>query len=158
LSRIQYHLTRQATKAGSPEMTSRALPSPTNLFPIVSTLPFPHEPFRPYTNWAEGVNAPYLSDLAILSDLESAPYQSCSDVGEFSDLDRIIQMEIQSPSSSNATDKGESPKQAACLNCRRSKTRCLRDSGDLKCKKCAQTRAECIVPEYRVGRKKGIKK
>ncbi|KAE9381066.1 hypothetical protein N431DRAFT_490528 [Stipitochalara longipes BDJ] len=66
-------------------------------------------------------------------------------------------MEVQSPSSSNATDKGENQKQAACLNCRRSKTRCLRDAGDIKCKKCAQTQAECIVPEYRVGRKKGIK-
>ncbi|EPE28174.1 hypothetical protein GLAREA_04965 [Glarea lozoyensis ATCC 20868] len=70
-------------------------------------------------------------------------------------------MDFQSPSSSTtAGDKGEnsaSNKQAACLNCRRSKTRCLRDAGVLQCKKCAQSGSECIVPEYRVGRKKGIK-
>ncbi|EHL02080.1 hypothetical protein M7I_2035 [Glarea lozoyensis 74030] len=72
-----------------------------------------------------------------------------------------IEMDFQSPSSSTtAGDKGEnsaSNKQAACLNCRRSKTRCLRDAGVLQCKKCAQSGSECIVPEYRVGRKKGIK-
>ncbi|TVY93946.1 Satratoxin biosynthesis SC1 cluster transcription factor [Lachnellula willkommii] len=69
-------------------------------------------------------------------------------------------MENQSPSSSIKTEKADnkaSGKQAACLNCRRSKTRCLRDPGDLRCKKCTQTRGDCVVPEYRVGRKKGIK-
>ncbi|KAH6671149.1 hypothetical protein B0J14DRAFT_564839 [Halenospora varia] len=69
-------------------------------------------------------------------------------------------MEDRSPSSSNTAEKGDAPgpgKQAACLNCRRSKTRCLRDAGDPKCKKCAQTNSECVIPEYRVGRKKGIK-
>jgi hypothetical protein len=70
-------------------------------------------------------------------------------------------MEDRSPSSSNTADPHDSAgvvKQAACLNCRRSKTRCLRDAGDLRCKKCTQTGAECIIPDYRVGRKKGIKK
>ena len=70
-------------------------------------------------------------------------------------------MEIQSPSSPTVAGKSLSPgpqKQAACLNCRKSKTRCLRDAGDQKCKKCDQIGAECVVPDYRVGRKKGIKK
>ncbi|KUJ22901.1 uncharacterized protein LY89DRAFT_313584 [Mollisia scopiformis] len=68
-------------------------------------------------------------------------------------------MEDRSPSSSNTAEKGDSQgqKQAACLNCRRSKTRCLRNAGDLKCKKCSQAQTECIIPDYRVGRKKGIK-
>ncbi|TVY36594.1 Satratoxin biosynthesis SC1 cluster transcription factor [Lachnellula occidentalis] len=69
-------------------------------------------------------------------------------------------MENQPPSSPIKTEKADntaSGKQAACLNCRRSKTRCLRDPGDLRCKKCTQTRGDCVVPEYRVGRKKGIK-
>lgn len=67
---------------------------------------------------------------------------------------------LRSPSSSNTAEKdgSGSQKQAACLNCRKSKTRCLRNvSEDVRCKKCAQTGAECIVPDYRVGRKKGIK-
>jgi len=68
---------------------------------------------------------------------------------------------LRSPSSSNTAEKdgSASQKQAACLNCRKSKTRCLRNvAEDIRCKKCAQTGAECIVPDYRVGRKKGIKK
>ncbi|KAK0124703.1 hypothetical protein ONS95_009646 [Cadophora gregata] len=67
---------------------------------------------------------------------------------------------LRSPSSSNTAEKDGpgSQKQAACLNCRKSKTRCLRNAAeDIRCKKCAQTGAECIVPDYRVGRKKGIK-
>ncbi|CZR51311.1 uncharacterized protein PAC_01186 [Phialocephala subalpina] len=67
-------------------------------------------------------------------------------------------MEDRSPSSSNTAERGgESQKQAACLNCRKSKTRCLRNPEDLKCKKCSQSQAECVIPDYRVGRKKGIK-
>jgi hypothetical protein len=86
------------------------------------------------------------------------------DVEHFSGrLIGIIDMEVRSPrsSSNDATEKGDTnnaQKQAACLNCRRSKTRCLRNQGDLRCKKCSLTQAECIVPDYRVGRKKGIKK
>ena len=67
---------------------------------------------------------------------------------------------LRSPSSSNTAEKdgSASQKQAACLNCRKSKTRCLRNvAEDIRCKKCAQTGADCIVPDYRVGRKKGIK-
>lgn len=71
-------------------------------------------------------------------------------------------MEVRSPSRSTTTDKADSPgangaKQAACLNCRRSKTRCLRNPEDLKCRKCSQADVECVIPDYRVGRKKGIK-
>ncbi|XMA14581.1 hypothetical protein WAI453_007372 [Rhynchosporium graminicola] len=68
---------------------------------------------------------------------------------------------VRSPSSSNTAERdggSGSQKQAACLNCRKSKTRCLRNvAEDLRCKKCVQAGAECIVPDYRVGRKKGIK-
>lgn len=67
-----------------------------------------------------------------------------------------MEHERRSPS----TEKGDAhitPKQAACLSCRKSKTRCLRD-GKGKCRKCDQTGAECLVPEYRVGRLKGVKK
>ena len=114
--------------------------------------------FRPDIDWAERATAFRIYHCTFSGPTDSASCQPCRDVGEFSETDRVIQMEIQSPSSSNATDKGENQKQAACLRCRQSKTRCLRDAGDVKCKKCAQTQAECIVPEYRVGRKKGIKK
>ncbi|OWP01951.1 hypothetical protein B2J93_4577 [Marssonina coronariae] len=63
-------------------------------------------------------------------------------------------MEERSPS----IDKGDSAqKQAACLNCRKSKTKCVKEPGEAKCKKCAQTDVECMVPDYRVGRKKGVK-
>lgn len=64
----------------------------------------------------------------------------------------IDEMEDRSPSSSNTAEKGENQKQAACLNCRKSKTRCLRNSGDIKCRKCSQAHAECIIPDYRVGK------
>lgn len=63
-----------------------------------------------------------------------------------------------SPSAVTQSLSAGPQKQAACLNCRRSKTRCLRDAEDVKCKKCMQIEAECVVPDYRVGRKKGIKK
>ncbi|KAG9244106.1 hypothetical protein BJ878DRAFT_85362 [Calycina marina] len=49
------------------------------------------------------------------------------------------------------------PKQAACLNCRTSKTRCSKDVGDLVCNRCRQTQLECVIPDYRIGRKKGVK-
>ncbi|KAG9235079.1 hypothetical protein BJ875DRAFT_282466 [Amylocarpus encephaloides] len=69
-------------------------------------------------------------------------------------------MDFRSPPSSTTAEKADTTgptKQAACLNCRRSKTRCFRDEGVSNCRKCAQSNTECIVPEYRVGRKKGIK-
>ncbi|KAF9247861.1 transcriptional regulator family: Fungal Specific TF [Penicillium roqueforti] len=48
-------------------------------------------------------------------------------------------------------------KQAACLNCRRSKIRCNRQAGESSCEKCKQTNAECIVPNHHLGRQKGVK-
>ncbi|KAI9686297.1 MAG: hypothetical protein M1820_010671 [Bogoriella megaspora] len=48
-------------------------------------------------------------------------------------------------------------KQAACVNCRKSKIRCRRDGADLKCEKCLQSGSECVVPDYHVGRRKGVK-
>ncbi|KAH8588827.1 hypothetical protein B0O99DRAFT_655767 [Bisporella sp. PMI_857] len=48
-------------------------------------------------------------------------------------------------------------KQAACLNCRKSKTRCLRDPTDVICKRCVRLQEHCVIPDYRIGRKKGIK-
>ena len=66
-----------------------------------------------------------------------------------------------SPSSANTVERAESlaaKKQAACLGCRRSKTRCLRRSEDVHCKRCVQSGIECVIPEFHVGRKKGVKK
>ncbi|CAG8898513.1 unnamed protein product [Penicillium egyptiacum] len=48
-------------------------------------------------------------------------------------------------------------KQAACLNCRRSKIRCNRLAGESSCEKCKQANAECIVPNHHLGRQKGVK-
>ncbi|KAG0158714.1 hypothetical protein PDIDSM_6233 [Penicillium digitatum] len=48
-------------------------------------------------------------------------------------------------------------KQAACLNCRRSKIRCNRLAGASSCEKCKQTSAECVVPNHHLGRQKGVK-
>ncbi|KAF2229598.1 hypothetical protein EV356DRAFT_455523 [Viridothelium virens] len=48
-------------------------------------------------------------------------------------------------------------KQAACIACRRSKIKCRRNEGELRCEKCQQNGAECIVPDYHVGRRKGVK-
>lgn len=50
-----------------------------------------------------------------------------------------------------------SSKQAACLECRRSKTKCNRSANADACKKCASAGIDCIVPEYHVGRYKGVK-
>jgi hypothetical protein len=58
---------------------------------------------------------------------------------------------------SNGTGTG-SPRQAACLACRRSKVRCHRKPGDLKCRRCQSTNAECTIPDFHIGRQKGIKK
>ncbi|KAJ5345598.1 hypothetical protein N7452_003602 [Penicillium brevicompactum] len=48
-------------------------------------------------------------------------------------------------------------KQAACLNCRRSKIRCNRPTEDSQCEKCRQSDMECIVPSHHLGRQKGVK-
>lgn len=50
-------------------------------------------------------------------------------------------------------------KQAACLNCRRSKIKCKRDHGISRCEKCLHTGVECVVPgDFHVGRQKGVRK
>ncbi|KIX04846.1 uncharacterized protein Z518_05717 [Rhinocladiella mackenziei CBS 650.93] len=49
------------------------------------------------------------------------------------------------------------PKQAACLECRRSKVKCTRDLNVAICRKCQQAGLQCVTPEYHVGRYKGVK-
>ncbi|CAL5866664.1 uncharacterized protein PFLUO_LOCUS874 [Penicillium psychrofluorescens] len=48
-------------------------------------------------------------------------------------------------------------KQAACLNCRRSKIRCNRRPGEARCEKCRHANVDCIVPSHHLGRQKGVK-
>ncbi|KAL4749495.1 hypothetical protein BDW72DRAFT_133720 [Aspergillus terricola var. indicus] len=48
-------------------------------------------------------------------------------------------------------------RQAACLNCRKSKIRCDRSQGEFSCDKCRHAGLECIVPTHHVGRQKGVK-
>ncbi|KAF2651721.1 hypothetical protein K491DRAFT_606355 [Lophiostoma macrostomum CBS 122681] len=48
-------------------------------------------------------------------------------------------------------------KQAACLNCRKSKIRCKRNSGAAICEKCEAGGSECIIPSFHIGRQKGVK-
>lgn len=58
------------------------------------------------------------------------------------------------------TDEIDDPlaqKQAACLACRKSKVRCIRSIGSDACKRCMSAGVECVVPEYHVGRYKGVK-
>ncbi|OCL06816.1 putative Zn(II)2Cys6 transcription factor [Glonium stellatum] len=50
-----------------------------------------------------------------------------------------------------------SSKQAACLNCRRSKVRCRRNANNSRCERCQQAETECVIPEFHVGRQKGVK-
>lgn len=52
----------------------------------------------------------------------------------------------------------KSSKQAACIACRRTKTKCLRDPGASVCKKCRQKGSDCVIPSHHVGRQKGTKK
>lgn len=56
-----------------------------------------------------------------------------------------------------ASQESSGPKQAACLECRRSKIRCVRSPDATTCKRCANVGSECVVPEYHVGRYKGVK-
>ncbi|KAK0640495.1 hypothetical protein DIS24_g9297 [Lasiodiplodia hormozganensis] len=51
----------------------------------------------------------------------------------------------------------KSNKQAACIACRRTKTKCLRDPGATVCKKCRQKGSDCVIPSHHVGRQKGTK-
>ncbi|KAF7593030.1 hypothetical protein BBP40_012117 [Aspergillus hancockii] len=48
-------------------------------------------------------------------------------------------------------------RQAACLNCRKSKVRCNRKLGNVSCDRCDQGNVECVVPTHHVGRQKGVK-
>ncbi|KAL3440734.1 hypothetical protein BJX65DRAFT_25463 [Aspergillus insuetus] len=48
-------------------------------------------------------------------------------------------------------------RQAACLNCRRSKIRCSRSQNEERCDRCSHSHLECVVPNHHVGRQKGVK-
>ncbi|KAF1844147.1 uncharacterized protein K460DRAFT_287349 [Cucurbitaria berberidis CBS 394.84] len=48
-------------------------------------------------------------------------------------------------------------KQAACLNCRRSKIKCRRDDDAPICERCQHIGTECVIPEFHIGRQKGVK-
>ncbi|EMD66224.1 hypothetical protein COCSADRAFT_197722 [Bipolaris sorokiniana ND90Pr] len=48
-------------------------------------------------------------------------------------------------------------KQAACLNCRKSKIKCRREEGASVCERCSSVGVECIIPEFHIGRQKGVK-
>lgn len=54
-------------------------------------------------------------------------------------------------------NKTSHARQAACLNCRKSKVRCSRTPGDASCDRCRQAAAECVIPSHHVGRQKGVK-
>lgn len=57
-----------------------------------------------------------------------------------------------------AADVEAPAKQAACLACRSIKIKCLRDSGATACKRCTNKGVSCTIPDYRVGRRKGVPK
>ncbi|KAH7555866.1 Zn(II)2Cys6 transcription factor [Bipolaris maydis] len=46
-------------------------------------------------------------------------------------------------------------KQAACLNCRKSKIKCRREEGASVCERCSSVGVECIIPEFHM--QKGVK-
>ncbi|OJJ98882.1 hypothetical protein ASPACDRAFT_79655 [Aspergillus aculeatus ATCC 16872] len=48
-------------------------------------------------------------------------------------------------------------RQAACLNCRKSKVRCNRTKDETSCDRCRQADATCVIPSHHVGRQKGVK-
>ncbi|KAL2863116.1 uncharacterized protein BJX67DRAFT_267316 [Aspergillus lucknowensis] len=48
-------------------------------------------------------------------------------------------------------------RQAACLNCRKSKIRCNRSPGEVSCDRCKHSNVDCIIPNHHVGRQKGVK-
>ncbi|KAL5115471.1 hypothetical protein ACEQ8H_006612 [Pleosporales sp. CAS-2024a] len=50
-----------------------------------------------------------------------------------------------------------STKQAACLNCRKSKIKCRRGEDASVCERCEHSRTECVIPEFHIGRQKGVK-
>jgi hypothetical protein len=54
-------------------------------------------------------------------------------------------------------DHSNQSRQAACLGCRRSKIKCIRDPAATTCKRCKAGGHKCVIPEYHVGRYKGVK-
>ncbi|KAL4877911.1 hypothetical protein BJY04DRAFT_209630 [Aspergillus karnatakaensis] len=63
---------------------------------------------------------------------------------------------MEAPLSTNLRRPSHS-RQAACLNCRKSKIRCDRSQGAAVCDKCRTAGLECVVPSHHVGRKRGVK-
>lgn len=49
-------------------------------------------------------------------------------------------------------------KQAACVLCHSKKLKCNRAPDQVRCERCAQLRAECVIPNHPLGRQKGVKK
>lgn len=49
-------------------------------------------------------------------------------------------------------------KTAACLSCRSIKIKCVRNEGATACTRCLNKGTRCTIPEYRVGRRKGVPK
>ncbi|KAK5212682.1 hypothetical protein LTR96_006727 [Exophiala xenobiotica] len=66
-------------------------------------------------------------------------------------------MNTSSEVGQNAAANSPHSKQAACLECRRSKVKCTRDAHATVCRKCQQAGLQCVTPEYHVGRYKGVK-
>jgi hypothetical protein len=62
-----------------------------------------------------------------------------------------------SATDANGIDGPAPNKQAACLECRRSKIKCVRDPDSTICKRCSGNGADCVIPAYHVGRYKGVK-
>ena len=61
-----------------------------------------------------------------------------------------------SPSESNSPDTSDASRSAACLKCRKSKVKCIRDLSTTVCKRCETSNSDCVIPEYHVGRYKGV--
>lgn len=64
-----------------------------------------------------------------------------------------------SATDSNSPGNGkDASRSAACLKCRKSKVKCIRSPGLTVCKRCDSTGKgnECVIPEYHVGRYKGV--
>ncbi|KIW95253.1 uncharacterized protein Z519_03837 [Cladophialophora bantiana CBS 173.52] len=66
-------------------------------------------------------------------------------------------MSSSSSANQDVTSGSAQAKQAACLECRRSKVKCTRDANAPVCRKCQQAGLQCVTPEYHVGRYKGVK-
>ena len=69
----------------------------------------------------------------------------------------VNQEDASEVSTGAGLDDFDEVKQAACLECRKSKVRCQRAARAISCKRCANSGFQCVVPEYHVGRYKGVK-